>query len=149
MKNLNAVALSAVLVPALSLGSIALAADSQDRMQDREQHSSEMHGEQQQSGERYLSSRPSGGLHAAEIIGSNVTHRSSGEDIGEIQDLVIDSDGKIVGVVVTTGGFLGLGGRDVGLGWDHIEHSQEDQASVFHVDMEEEALRAAPEYKKE
>ena len=189
MKKLNALALSALLIPALSLGSMAFAAEDDDLMEGNDQRSGDMRdddqrdgemrdddqragdthgddqrlgdadgddqrlgdtdGDEQAAGERYLSGKPTGGLHSDEIIGSTVKHRGSDEDVGEIQDLIIGDDGQIVGVVVTTGGFLGLGGQDVGLGWDHIEHTQEDDESVFYVDMEEDALREAPEYEKD
>ena len=149
MTKLNALALSALLLPALSLGSMAFAAEDDDRMQGEEQRSGEMHGDEQRSGERYLSGKPAGGFHADEIIGSTVKHRGSDEDIGRVQDLIIGDDGRVVGVVVTTGGFLGLGGQNVGLGWDQLDHTQEDDEWVFYVDMEEDALREAPEYEQD
>lgn len=179
MKKLNALALSAVLLPALSLGSMAFAADDDDRMHGDEQRGGEMQsddaqaggtqgdeqrggemqsddaqaggmqGDDQRAGERYLSGKPAGGFHADDLIGSTVKHRGSDEDIGEVQDLIIGDDGRIVGVVVQTGGFLGLGGQNVGLGWDELEHTQEDDETVFYVDMEEDALREAPEYEQD
>lgn len=160
MKNLNAVALSVLLLPALSLGSTAFAAgDEYDTTQEGEQSEGDKGGGQQHAagleegdqhnGEQHLSGKPEGALHADDLIGKTVKHRDSDEDIGEIQDLIIGDDGQILGVVVTTGGFLGLGGQDIGLGWDHLEHAQEDDESVFYVDMEEDALRDAPAYEKD
>ena len=190
MKKLNALALSALLVPALSFGSMAFAADDDDRRQsvteraeDRAEDAAGMQGDEQRSGdlqaddrqagdmqgdeesgdrqagdmggdeqgagEQYFSGKPAGGFHADELIGSNVKHRGSDENIGKVQDLIIGDDGRIVGVIVKTGGFLGLGGQNVGLGWDHLEHTQENDASVFYTDMEKDALRDAPEYEKD
>lgn len=106
-------------------------------------------GAQGSGGEQYLSIKPAGALYAGDLIGQNVRHRGSGEDVGEIQDLVIGEDGRVVGVVVTTSGFLGLGGQEVGLGWDHIEHTMENEESVFYTDMDEESLKNAPEYVRE
>lgn len=117
-----------------------------DQQQDDEQWQA---GDQQQKGEQYISAKPAGALYSDDVIGKSVKHRGSGEDIGEIQELVIGEDGRIVGAVVTTGGFLGLGGQDVGLGWDHIEHSMEDDESVFFVDIDEETLRNAPEHERD
>ena len=206
MKKLNALALSALLVPALSFGSMAFAADDDDRRQsvtdraeDRAEDAAGMQGDEQRSGdsqlgdrdqretqgsdqqgrqqdrddqqlgdtesrdrqtgdmqageqgagERHLTGKPAGGFHADDLIGSKVKHRGSDENIGEVQDLIIGDDGRIVGVIVKTGGFLGLGGQNVGLGWDHLEHTQEDDDSVFYTDMEKDALRDAPEYEKD
>jgi hypothetical protein len=43
----------------------------------------------------------------------------------------------------------GLGGQDVGLGWDHIEHTLEDGDSVFYTDIDEETLRNSPVYERD
>ncbi|SEP08588.1 PRC-barrel domain-containing protein [Aquisalimonas asiatica] len=138
MKKLTALTLAAALAPALALSSAAFAEDRDD-----------MQAEAEHAGERYMSGKPSGAFYADDMIGKTVKHRGSDEDVGEIRDLVIGEDGRIVGVVVTTGGFLGLGGQDVGLGWDHLEHTMEDDESVFYVDMDEETLRNAPEYERD
>jgi len=138
IKTLTAITLSAALVPAMVLSSAAVAEERRG-----------MQGEQQRSGEVYLSGTPTGALYADDIIGANVMHRGSDENIGEIQDLVIGRDGKIVGVVIKTGGFMGLGGQDVALNWDRLEHALEDDDSVFYVDMDENALRNAPEHQRD
>jgi predicted PhzF superfamily epimerase YddE/YHI9 len=57
--------------------------------------------------------------------------------------------GNVAGVVLSTGSFLGLGGQKVGLAWDQLQQSEEDNESVFYVDMDEETLRNAPEFKSE
>jgi hypothetical protein len=139
MKILNAMALSVVLLPALSLGSVAFAAEGSDAAQ----------AEAQPAQEQYMSSKPAGAFHAGELIGSTVKHRGSDENIGEIQDLIVDEDGQVLGVVLTTGGFLGLGGQSIGLGWDQLEQTMEGEESVLYVDMDEETLRSAPEYKRD
>ena len=190
MMKLNALILSAAMVPAFALSSIAFADDRADQEragqeraesagqqesggQDRSgleraestdqqragQQRAESAGQQQSSGqetagqeragEQYMSGKPAGAFYADEVIGNNVKHRGTDEDVGVIQDLVIGEDGRILGVVVTTGGFLGLGGQDVGLGWDHIEHSRENDESVFYTDMDEETLKNAPEYERD
>lgn len=145
MKNLTALILSAAIVPALALSTSAFA-ESQDGMQMDDQQRS---GMQQSSGEKYISGKPAGGNYADELIGQSVKHRESGEEIGQIQDLVIGKDGNIAGVVLSTGSFLGLGGQRVGLAWDQLQQSQEGNESVFYVDMDEETLRNAPEFRSD
>ena len=170
MKTITAVTLSAAIVPALALSTAAFAQSSDDGMQTgdqqrsseqqgsgEEQWSSEQEsaseqqrsGMKQSSGEKYMSGKPAGGSYADELIGQTVKHRGSGEEIGEIQDLVIGKDGNVAGVVLSTGSFLGLGGQKVGLAWDQLQQSEEDNESVFYVDMDEETLRNAPEFKSE
>ncbi len=154
MKKLNAIALSALLLPALSLGSVAFAGDRNGGDRQADGQPAQVQQVDRQAGgqaeqQRYISHKPAGAFHADELIGSKVKHRGSGEDIGTVQDLIIGDDGQVVGVVLTTGGFLGLGGQDVALSWGQLEHAREDDESVFYVDMEEDALRNAPEYEKD
>lgn len=144
MKKLTALILSAAIIPAFALSTAAIAGEHDEMQPDAEQHADE-----QQSGEPQMSSKPAGAFYADDVIGNTVKHRSSDEDVGEIQDLIIGEDNRIVGVVVETSGFLGLGGQHVGLGWDHIEHTMEDDESVFYTDIDEETLRNSPEYERD
>ncbi|MGM0451012.1 MAG: PRC-barrel domain-containing protein [Pseudomonadota bacterium] len=139
MKTLTALTLSAAIVPAMTLSTAAFAAESDDMQADSEQHSSE----------QSMGAKPAGAIYAEDVIGQTVKHRETGEDVGQIEDLVIGDDGSIVGVVLTTSNFLGLGGQEVGLDWDQLEHTMEEDESAFYVDMDEEALRNAPEYTRE
>lgn len=48
------------------------------------------------------------------------------EKIGEVEDLVINQQsGKVDGVVVSVGGFLGIGDKDVMLPWDQVKLTQD------------------------
>ena len=144
MKKLTALIFSAALAPALALSTAALAEDRDDDMLGGEQR-----GGQERAGEQHLSGKPAGAFYADDIIGNNVKHRGSDEDVGTVQDLIIGDDGRVVGVVIKSGGFLGLGGQNVGLGWDHIQHTQEDDESVLYTDMDKETLQNAPEYERD
>ncbi|MBF8221820.1 PRC-barrel domain-containing protein [Halomonas sp. 328] len=148
MKKLTALILSATLAPALALGTVALAEEYGGTQAER-QDVSEQRADKQRADDQFMDRTPVGALYAADVIGKTVRHRQSGDDIGEIQDLIIGEDGRILGAVVKTGGFLGLGGQDVSLGWDHLEHTMGDDESMFYVDMDEEMLRNAPEHERD
>ncbi|SEN70324.1 PRC-barrel domain-containing protein [Halomonas caseinilytica] len=154
MKKLTTLILYAAIASPFALSTVAVA-ENQDNMQADEKQSSGMqdanqkNASEQRTNEPQFSSKPSSAFYATDVIGSNVKHRQSNEGIGEVKDLIIEKDGRIIGVVVTTSGFLGLGGQDTGLGWDHIEHSMEDEESVFYTDMEEEALRNSPKFERD
>ncbi|QNI02793.1 PRC-barrel domain-containing protein [Halomonas sp. SH5A2] len=160
MKKLTSLILSAAIAPAFVLSTAAIAEKHDDKQEDTKQPSDvlknadkEPNGgqntEMQRSGEAQMSEKPAGAFYADDVIGSTIKHRSSDEDVGEINDLIIGEDGQIVGVIITTSGFLGLGGQDAGLGWDHIEHSMEDDESVFYTDIDEDALRNSPKYERD
>ena len=42
------------------------------------------------------------------------------ETVGDINDLVLDKDGKVVAVIVGVGGFLGIGEREVALDYSSL-----------------------------
>lgn len=134
MNTLSALILSATLVSAFALSTAAFAESSEDM---------------EASGEKYMDSKPEGAMYGEQVIGQSVMHRESNEEIGVIRDLVIDSEGQVAGVVLTTGTFLGLGGQEIGLSWDQLQHTTEGEESMFFVDMDEETLRSAPELERE
>lgn len=159
--------LSAAIVPGFALSTAVIAGNHDNTKMDTgntkvdtelradEQVSGQQHdGEKQRTdgkraGEQQMSGKPVGAFHAEDVIGKTVKHRESDEDVGEIQDLIISEDNRIVGVVVKTSGFLGLGGQHAGLGWDHIERTMEEDESVFYTDIDEEALRNSSKYERD
>lgn len=54
---------------------------------------------------------------------------AQGENIGEVEQLVIDpSNGQVQSVVVSVGGFLGMGDKKVALPWNQVQISQDHQS---------------------
>jgi hypothetical protein len=96
-----------------------------------------------------LQSKPAGAIRAEDLLGSPLMSRQD-QNFGPITDALIDQDGQILAVIVGVGGFLGLGQRDVAIAWDSLERTvDEDGDVVFHVDMTDAALRAAPAYRND
>jgi len=54
----------------------------------------------------------SGQWRASKLIGLNV-YNDQNESLGEINEILLEPSGKIAGVVIGVGGFLGIGQRDV------------------------------------
>lgn len=82
---------------------------------------------------------------AEEVIGQPLVN-ATGEEIGDIEDLVLGSD-QVVYAVVGVGGFLGMGERKVAIPFDQIQLS-EDEAQITTL-MTEEDLETLPEYDPE
>ncbi len=80
---------------------------------------------------------------AEELLDRSVV-TANGEDVGEIQSVIVDSEGSVTSLVVGIGGFLGLGERDVALNWDQINMSAE--GDVITLNMTKEELEGLPEY---
>jgi|GEM_PF-998415 len=79
----------------------------------------------------FLNSVPKGSVSVANLIGSSVKGQIDNEEIGTIKDILIDSDGTPLAVIVSVGGFLGIGDKDVALGWDSFQLSYEHDDGLF------------------
>ena len=74
------------------------------------------------------------------------------DDIGEINDLIVDADGNVTAVILGIGGFLGIGERDVSVSMDAIKVLREDGDSddrFLVVNTTREELEAAPEFDRD
>lgn len=65
---------------------------------------------------------------AGDLIGKSVVNQE-GDEVGEIQDIVIGADDKAVQAVVAVGGFLGIGEKSVAVPFDELQ--QQDEESVL------------------
>jgi sporulation protein YlmC with PRC-barrel domain len=82
------------------------------------------------------------------LLGINV-HDKDGKVIGDIEDLIVDNDNKIVGAIIGVGGLLGVGEKKVAVGLAalHVE-STGGKVTITLPAATKEALTAAPEYKR-
>ena len=93
----------------------------------------------------YISSAPANGTQASNLIGAGVT-TTGGENVGPVSDLIIDQHGQIVAIIVGVGGFLGMGEKDVAIGWDDVTRSGTSDEQELQIDVTREDLRPAPEF---
>ena len=80
-----------------------------------------------------------------EVIGKGVVNMTD-EEVGTISDLVMDQDQKLVGVVLSIGGFLGIGDKWVAIPVDQIEFPTDEQPARLLVAVTEEQLKNAPDF---
>jgi sporulation protein YlmC with PRC-barrel domain len=86
---------------------------------------------------------------ASTLIGSTV-YTPADETVGDINDVIVGLDGKIQGVVIGVGGFLGLGEKDVAVQMDKLTVQPQDanKSNVRLILNSTKAdLEAAPEFK--
>jgi hypothetical protein len=87
-------------------------------------------------------------MRASKLIGATV--RNANESIGEINELILDKDGKIAAVVVGVGGFLGIGEREVALDYKSLTIKRDPNAmteagaTTVMVNATKDGLKAAP-----
>lgn len=81
------------------------------------------------SDEMYIVSQTDGEILASELIGAKVEN-GEGETIGEINDVIVTEAEGVKGVVIGVGGFLGLGEKDVGVAFDQIDQTRDENGDV-------------------
>jgi hypothetical protein len=80
-----------------------------------------------------------------EVIGKDVVNVMD-EKVGTIADLVMDQDQKLVGVVLSVGGFLGIGEKWVAIPVDQIDFPTDEQPARLLAAVTEEQLKNAPDF---
>ncbi|CAN5265516.1 hypothetical protein BH10PSE7_BH10PSE7_38250 [soil metagenome] len=66
---------------------------------------------------------------ASTWIGSSV-FSAANENVGDINDIVLSSDGAVKAVIIGVGGFLGMGEKDVAVPLDQITASKDENGNV-------------------
>lgn len=82
----------------------------------------------------------------------NSDQRENLEEIGDVQDVLIDQDGNIRGVIVGVGGFLGIGDRDVALGLDQLgfaRDAENPESVMVLAQIDVQRLEEAPAFDRE
>ncbi|WP_029059253.1 PRC-barrel domain-containing protein [Stappia stellulata] len=71
------------------------------------------------------------------------------EEIGDINDIIVERDGSVRAVIVGVGGFIGLGEKDVAVDFGRLSFvsSNEDQMRVV-SDLSKQELENAPGYER-
>lgn len=78
------------------------------------------------------------------ITGTSVMS-PEGETIGDINDLIVDSEtGEMKAAIIGVGGFLGIGEKQIALPWTDLTVNSDAQEIT--TDLTEEEADAAPEY---
>lgn len=84
--------------------------------------------------------------HLASDLADMDVYGANNEKIGEIDDLVINSDGTVAAAVVEVGGFLGMGEKDVLVNFSSLKMTMDgDKMKVSVPEFTKETLTSAPD----
>jgi sporulation protein YlmC with PRC-barrel domain len=83
---------------------------------------------------------------ASDLTGATV-YSPTDEAIGDVNDVIVSRDGKVEGIVVGVGGFLGIGEKDVAIEMPKIKMAETESGIKLVLDTTKEELAAAPEFK--
>jgi sporulation protein YlmC with PRC-barrel domain len=89
-----------------------------------------------------------GQISASELLDETVMNEAN-ESIGDVNDVLLDTSGKIASVIVGVGGFLGMGEKDVALSFENLKFAKDkDNDLVVTTNVTKETLQATPAYTK-
>src|SRR5690606_10122172 len=147
MKKLHSLAFYALVAPVITLGAGSALAektvDGQNQSAQDAGHPGAQAAVDRMQSRTYMNAVLANGMHASDLISAHV-RTTDDVEIGSVNDLIIDKDGRIVALVVSVGGFLGMGEKDVAIGWDHVTRSGATDDQQLRVDVTRDDLLSAP-----
>lgn len=130
-----------IITSASAASILAIAALAQDPLNlktDRPDYTRETSARTQRAG------RLNGAAKASDVIGMEVKNYQ-GEKLGKVDDLAINVEsGRIVQVIMSTGGFIGIGDTLHAVPPAALHHDVANK--VIHLDADKEKLKAAPKF---
>ncbi len=77
----------------------------------------------------FIEVRPQDQFRASDLMGSRV-YGANNENIGEINDVLMDQSGRVHAVVIGVGGFLGIGEKDVAVPMSALQFMADNTATA-------------------
>lgn len=82
----------------------------------------------------------------SKLVGTKVTNNAD-ETIGEINEIVLASDGSASAAIIGVGGFLGLGEHEVAVAFKSLNITRDKNGvDVIKLNATKDALKAAPQW---
>lgn len=95
---------------------------------------------------QYLRNKPANGYFSGNLIGHDVMNRRDNKVVGTVHELLIDQNGQIGAVIVSTGGVMGLGQKELAIAWDQVERKIDGEDITLSVDFSNVSLVDAPKF---
>jgi sporulation protein YlmC with PRC-barrel domain len=92
-----------------------------------------------------IATLPGEALPISDFYNQNV-YDNRDNKIGEVNDLLLDSSGKVNAVMVGVGGFLGVGEKNVAVPFQALKVTEKDGKRYLVLDTTKESLQTAPGY---
>jgi sporulation protein YlmC with PRC-barrel domain len=92
-----------------------------------------------------LGTLPNGALPISDYYNRTV-YDNRDNKIGDVNDLLLDRDGKINAVIIGVGGFLGVGKKNVAVPFSSLKVAEKNGSRYLVLETTKEALQTAPGY---
>ena len=70
-----------------------------------------------------------------------------GKEIGRLVDVLVGDQGRPQAAVIDFGGFMGVGNRKIAVEWSVLHFAPTDPKHPITLDLTQDQIKAAPEYK--
>jgi sporulation protein YlmC with PRC-barrel domain len=81
----------------------------------------------------------------SKLVGAKV-YNAANENIGSIEDIVLKADGTMDEVVLSVGGFLGIGDKYVAMPFNAFKVSRDGSSLKVTTEGTKDSLKALPDY---
>lgn len=99
------------------------------------------------SEQQLITSLPSEALPISEYYYNQAAvYDRENNEIGDVNDILLDGEGKVAAVILGVGGFLGAGEKNVAVPFAALKVTEKDQKTYLVMDTTKEALERAPGY---
>lgn len=95
---------------------------------------------------QFLTTLPAGGQLVSHWYDKNV-YDPSDNKLGEIKDMMMDTSGQVDAVIVSVGGFLGIGEKDVAVPFNAIQATERNKKWWLTMNTTKDALKSATGFK--
>jgi hypothetical protein len=86
-----------------------------------------------------------GNMSGGALIGTKVKNANN-DTVGSINDIYLDKDGSVKMVVISVGGFLGVGSKAVAVKWSDIVYGKDGDSLKLSTNLSKEALTGMPDF---
>jgi sporulation protein YlmC with PRC-barrel domain len=84
-------------------------------------------------------------LRTSKLVGSKV-YNNANQNIGSIDDIILKPDGSMDEVVLSVGGFLGMGDKYVAVPFSNLKITRDGSSLKIVTDGTKDSLKALPAY---
>lgn len=94
---------------------------------------------------QFVTAVPSDALSISTYYNEDV-YDNQNNKIGDVNDILLDKDGRVSTVIIGVGGFLGVGEKDVAVPFSALKVAEKDGDRYLVMNASKEALEKAPGY---
>lgn len=93
--------------------------------------------------DRFLTALPGDGLLVSNVHTQPI-YDPNEKKVGTIEDMILDRSGKVDAVVLSVGGFLGIGEKEVAVPFEAVKATEKGNKIWLTIDTTKDELKSAP-----